>query len=158
MLNSLSDRNWLTFLSYLDSVFALASNGDDANATVLKEAYAQLHKLAEQDGRKERGSHLACLEFEKRLRNTQTEKLAGLDAIESRRTLGDLLGSYFDLFGDKASCYEDLSPFISQPLLEASEQSATVDLLKIHSTNVWSPLICMREYCVLNCCFYNVDL
>lgn len=131
-----SDRNWLTFLSYLDAVFVLASTSSPNNTSGLKDAHVQLSELAKLDGRKERGSHLAALEFEKRLRG-QPESLAGLDLIESRRPLPDLISSYFNVFGDKDCCYEDLAPYVSEPWLKAGERIAVMDLLKTDYTNVW---------------------
>lgn len=102
----------------------------------MKDAYVQLSELAKLDGRKERGSHLAVLEFEKRLRG-QSGDLTGIDLIESRQSLPDLITSYFDTFGDKDCCYEDLAPFVSEPSLEAGERIAVMDLLKTDYANVW---------------------
>ncbi|KAI0780924.1 actin cytoskeleton organization protein [Trametes elegans] len=105
------DRNWLEFLTVVDAAFAdLTSDAEDADAAktaasgrILK-TRELFGKVAEADGVKDRSGHLALLELEKRARQH------GL-ATDST-ALHSLLDSYFQSFGGKACCYEDLRPYI----------------------------------------------
>ena len=63
-----------------------------------------LGKIIEEDGVKDRSGHLALLELEKRSRHHSL-------ATDST-TLNSLLEAYFQNFGGKACCYEDLVPYI----------------------------------------------
>ncbi|EIW60342.1 actin cytoskeleton organization protein [Trametes versicolor FP-101664 SS1] len=105
------DRNWLEFLAVLDATFAdLTSEASDVEAA--KAATSQrivktrefFGKVVETDGVRDRSGHLALLELEKRSRQH------GL-ATDSSALLS-LLESYFQSFGGKACCYEDLKPYI----------------------------------------------
>jgi len=78
--------------------------------------------VSEEDGLKDRSGRLALLELEHREnkhRVTQGEKefiygrcLFDTCADPSRMSL--LMRDYFDTFGDKACCFEDLKPYISE--------------------------------------------
>ena len=60
-----SDRNWVEFMSVLDSVFA------DPTTEKVAETRSFLRDLAEQDGIKERAAPRALLELEARARQKQ---------------------------------------------------------------------------------------
>ena len=127
----------MTFLSYLDSVFAIATGPDVSDTSALTEVQTLLRSLSETDGRKERGSHLARLEFETRLRALSPDVAAKIAPSEGREPLGALLEAYFDTFGDKACCFEDLSPYVHESLSgNPEERSHFVEYLTKHNNNV----------------------
>ncbi|KAF7323044.1 Actin cytoskeleton organization protein [Mycena chlorophos] len=105
------DRNWLEFLSVIDAALPpaavksepAAAETADSSARVAK-AQELFTKLAEQDGSKDRSAALALLELEKRAR------LAGLSTDAQRMV--DVTKRYFEVFGDKACCFEDLKPYV----------------------------------------------
>ncbi|KAI0362109.1 actin cytoskeleton organization protein [Trametes cingulata] len=120
------DRNWLEFLAVLDGTFAdLTSDPSDVEAA--KAAVAEripktrefFGKVVEEDGVKDRSGHLALLELEKRSRHH------GL-ATDST-ALNSLLESYFQSFGGKACCYEDLKPYIALEGDELAQWTAVLE-------------------------------
>ena len=81
-----------------------------------------LTEIAKRDGQKDRSGPLALLELEKRARECSISKgisriipvpLFTLSTIEDPKVLENYLRSYFDQFGDKACCFEDLKPYIA---------------------------------------------
>ncbi|KAI0670373.1 actin cytoskeleton organization protein [Trametes maxima] len=105
------DRNWLEFLSVLDGTFAgLTPEGSDVDAekAVVSERIAKtrefLGKITEEDGVKDRSGPLALLELEKRARQHGLATDSG--------ALHSLLESYFQSFGGKSCCFEDLKPYV----------------------------------------------
>ncbi|VDB83056.1 unnamed protein product [Peniophora sp. CBMAI 1063] len=98
------DRNWLDFLAVLDG-YVPTSGSAETTADTLAEARAYFQDIAEKDGRKDRAGLLALLELEKR---AKTHRLS-----QEPTRLEDSLRHYFDTFGDKAVCFEDLLPYIS---------------------------------------------
>ena len=124
MLKSISyarafkDRNWLEFSTVLDAAFA---NPEDKlvtleNITKTREFFG---KVVEEDGMKDRSAHLGLLELEKRSRQH------GL-ATDST-TLNSLLEAYFQNFGGKPCCYEDLQPYVE---LEGEELARWTSVLE----------------------------
>lgn len=121
------DRNWLEFLSVVDAAFhdlgSSPTSASDEVKTTCAESIAAARELfnqvAEEDGTRDRTGRLALLELEKRA------WASGLsdDPAEMRR----LLESYFNRFGDKAVCFEDLRPYIS---LEGDVLTAWTSFLK----------------------------
>jgi len=111
------DRNWLEFLAVLDTTFS--AEGD---TTELVESTRKFFtEIAERDGQKDRSGPLALLELEKRaaehsvskgISSTRPDLLFTLSIVEGPKVLGNYLKSYFDQFGDKACCFEDLKPYI----------------------------------------------
>ncbi|KAH9854239.1 N-acetyltransferase B complex non catalytic subunit-domain-containing protein [Lenzites betulinus] len=98
------DRNWLEFLSVLDATF---SDVETAKAEIperIVKARQFFGKVAELDGVKDRSGPLALLELEKRARQHEL-------ATDSS-SLTSLLESYFQSFGGKSCCFEDLKPYI----------------------------------------------
>ena len=102
----------------LDATFA---NPEDKSATAesIKKTREFLGKIAEEDGVKDRSGHLALLELEKRSRQH------GL-ATDST-TINSLLEAYFQNFGGKACCYEDLQPYVE---LEGEELARWTSVLE----------------------------
>ncbi|KAH9901395.1 actin cytoskeleton organization protein [Cubamyces lactineus] len=120
------DRNWLEFLAVLDATFAdLTSDAVDvdtakaAAAERIVKAREFFGKVVEEDGVKDRSGHLALLELEKRARHH------GLSTDPT--ALISLLEGYFQSFGGKACCYEDLKPYIE---LEGEELANWTALLE----------------------------
>ena len=117
MLIGSRDRNWLEFLAVLDATFS--AEGD---TTELVESTRKFFtEIAERDGQKDRSGPLALLELEKRamersvskgIFNTSPDLLFTLSIVVDPKVLGNYLKSYFDQFGDKACCFEDLKPYI----------------------------------------------
>ncbi|OSC97114.1 actin cytoskeleton organization protein [Trametes coccinea BRFM310] len=120
------DRNWLEFLAVLDGTFAdLTSQPSDVEAAKaavserIVKAREFFGKIVEIDGMKDRSGHLALLELEKRARHH------GL-ATDSA-ALNSSLEHYFQSFGGKACCYEDLKPYIE---LEGDELARWTAMLE----------------------------
>ncbi len=121
------DRNWLEFLAVLDATFAdLTSEASDVEAAKVAvserivKAREFFGKVVEADGVKDRSGHLALLELEKRSRQhglatgMETQYLSEHwpNGISDSSALHSLLESYFQSFGGKSCCYEDLKPYI----------------------------------------------
>lgn len=140
-----SDRNWLEFLSISDAAFWGLTNepSEDASEKVRKdiaETREIFMKIAEKDGSKDRSGLLAQLELEKRSRaHGVTDGLFMrflvcsmlLIELSDLTRLGSLLGEYYEKFGDKPSCFEDLLPYIS---LEGGDLTQWTRLLDETST------------------------
>ncbi|KAF8325563.1 N-acetyltransferase B complex non catalytic subunit-domain-containing protein [Cantharellus anzutake] len=110
------DRNWLTFLSYVQSITGLCSSLEDEPSTSLaNDAFSLLSSLASKDGETERGAHLAVLEL-----STSIKKL-NKDSITIPQPLPDAIRAYFDLFSNKPCCFEDLKPYIVELVDEEKE-------------------------------------
>ena len=117
LLTGFRDRNWLEFLAILDATFSA-----EGNTTELVESTRKFFtEIAERDGKKDRSGPLALLELEKRvversiskgISNTRPHLLFILSIVEDPEVLENYLKSYFDQFGDKACCFEDLKPYI----------------------------------------------
>ncbi|KAI0721082.1 N-acetyltransferase B complex non catalytic subunit-domain-containing protein [Cerioporus squamosus] len=128
------DRNWLEFLAVLDATFAdLTVEGADVEAAKgscaerITRTRELLCKVVEHDGVKDRSGHLALLELEKRSRHH------GL-ATDST-VLTSLLESYFQHFGGKACCFEDLKPYIE---LEGADLATWTSVLEKQTAQVTS--------------------
>ncbi|KAH8116753.1 actin cytoskeleton organization protein [Phellopilus nigrolimitatus] len=115
-----NDRNWLEFLAVLDATFAAPADADK-----VRDVRGLFRQLADADGRRDRGALLALLELEKRAR----ENGFGSD-FESQDGLLGLIKLYFERFGDKACCFEDLKPYT---VLEGSELLALNAYLDAHT-------------------------
>lgn len=111
-----SDRNWLEFLAILDATFSAEGNTPE----LVESARKFFTEIAESDGWKDRSGPLALLELEKRAKERSISKgiskntwpLPVLNIVEDPEVLENYLKSYFDQFGDKACCLEDLKPYI----------------------------------------------
>ncbi|KAF7440734.1 hypothetical protein PC9H_001082 [Pleurotus ostreatus] len=120
------DRNWLEFLSFLDAVFILDTEPDQSSEAFktacldrMEHARQVLEKVSEKDGKKDRSGPLALLELEKRARSC--------DIKQDDERLLTLLKSYFEQFGDKACCYEDLQPYV---VLDGDDLSSWTSFLE----------------------------
>ncbi|KAJ4487875.1 actin cytoskeleton organization protein [Lentinula aciculospora] len=123
------DRNWLEFLSVVDGTFASIKNlqkdaepSADAKEQCLSKisnTLALFTKIAVQDGRKDRSGLLGLLELEHRARKHNL-------STDPTRLL-HLMKQYFETFGDKACCFEDLKPYLA---LEGEDLSAWTEVLK----------------------------
>ncbi|KAF8910991.1 actin cytoskeleton organization protein [Gymnopilus junonius] len=123
------DRNWLEFLSVLDGAVPAAVSAGTANKSTdaganINRVQELFTKVAEEDASKDRSAALALLELEKRARTH------GLSQDRSR--LLTLLKQYFEKFGDKACCFEDLKPFLE---LEESELAQLTSFLEAVPTS-----------------------
>ncbi|KAF8511363.1 N-acetyltransferase B complex non catalytic subunit-domain-containing protein [Gautieria morchelliformis] len=85
----------------------------DENAEVVETLEERVHgthdvleRLADTDGQEERGSLLALLELERRVRDES-------DMTPQEGAYVRLLGRYLHTFGSKPSCYEDLRPYVT---------------------------------------------
>ncbi|KAF5373874.1 hypothetical protein D9758_000631 [Tetrapyrgos nigripes] len=131
LITEKDDRNWLEFISLLDGTFSyLQTPSEDTQDECSKHiVHTQevLTKIAEKDGKKDRSGHLALLELELRARKH------GLSTDASR--LITLMRQYFDNFGDKACCFEDLKPYI---FLEGEDQQTWTSFLEDVNSDVSS--------------------
>ncbi|GBE82163.1 hypothetical protein SCP_0405430 [Sparassis crispa] len=119
-------RNWLEFLAVLDATFwDVTSELSDTDTTraACAEEISKTRKfftqVAEQDGLHDRSGPLALLELERRAR------MHGLSQEPSE--LLNLLKQYFQQFGDKGCCYEDLRTYVE---LEGDDLSAWTSFLE----------------------------
>ncbi|KAJ3842483.1 actin cytoskeleton organization protein [Lentinula raphanica] len=116
-----SDRNWLEFLSVIDGTFAPFTDSEDAKEqriSRISSTSALFTEVSVQDGRKDRSGLLGLLELESRARNH--------DVSTDPKRLLHLLQQYFEIFGDKACCFEDLKPYLS---LEGEDLAAWTETL-----------------------------
>ncbi|KAL9715211.1 mitochondrial distribution and morphology [Leucoagaricus gongylophorus] len=123
-----SDRNWLEFLSILDAAFwGLTNEPSEDVLKMIREDVAETReffmKIAEKDRFKDRSGLLAQLELEKRSR--------AHGITDDMTRLGALLEEYYEKFGDKPSCFEDLLPYIG---LEGDDPIQWTRLLDATST------------------------
>ncbi|KAF9052875.1 N-acetyltransferase B complex non catalytic subunit-domain-containing protein [Panaeolus papilionaceus] len=97
------DRNWLEFLAVIEATF------NEEDPEVLKESIKKTQQIftdvAAQDSLKDRSSLLALIEVQKRAQ----EK--GLS--EDTKSQVVIMEEYFNKFGNKACCFEDLKPSIA---------------------------------------------
>ncbi|KAJ7581325.1 actin cytoskeleton organization protein [Mycena floridula] len=95
------DRNWLEFVAVLDGTFPPTESSEPASEQITS-IEVLFEQIAEKDGLKDRSGLLGLLELDKRSGwKDSTHRL-------------QLLQKYFDRFGDKACCFEDLKPFVGQ--------------------------------------------
>ncbi|KAK7467226.1 mitochondrial distribution and morphology [Stygiomarasmius scandens] len=117
------DRNWLEFVSLLDGTFScLQTSSEDAKEQCSKQiAYTLevLDKVIENDGDKDRSGPLALIELETRARKH--------DLSTDPDRLINLMRQYFETFGDKSCCFEDLKPYT---FLEGDEQRSWTSFLE----------------------------
>ncbi|KAF7294869.1 Actin cytoskeleton organization protein [Mycena indigotica] len=113
-----NDRNWLEFLSVIDAALLQVESKPEPDEAEKADRSARLTKtrqlftkLAEDDGLKDRSAALALVELEKRANF--------YDLSSDPHGLIDVMKHYFELFGDKACCFEDLKPYVS--LLEGDD-------------------------------------
>ncbi|KAG8217714.1 N-acetyltransferase B complex non catalytic subunit-domain-containing protein [Butyriboletus roseoflavus] len=106
------DRNWLEFLSVLDSTFAPVSSQREGEITEesknqclenVSKARAFLAEVAEKDGTKNRAAPLALLELDHR---------ASKSGLSDDSVVVGMMENYFTEFGDKPCCFEDLISFL----------------------------------------------
>ncbi|KAI0689790.1 N-acetyltransferase B complex non catalytic subunit-domain-containing protein [Cytidiella melzeri] len=104
-----NDRNWLEFISVLDATFwGLSSEVKEAAEecqSSLSKSQQFFAQIADKDGIRDRSAPLALLELEKRAISH------GLSADPD--ALYTLVESYFENFGDKSCCYEDLLSYVT---------------------------------------------
>ena len=77
--------------------------------------------------------------------------------IDGRKTLGDLIKSYFEHFGEKMCCFEDLLPYVCEPPLEIDEMADVLEHFKRYLSDVCPsnvPQMAMRLIALLD--FYHV--
>ncbi|ETW85831.1 hypothetical protein HETIRDRAFT_308984 [Heterobasidion irregulare TC 32-1] len=129
------NRNWLEFVSVLDATFSSITSGD-ANDSSREECTQHISKtleflnnVAQNDKNKDRSAPLALLELERRAREH------GVSTEPSRMV--DLLQQYFDQFGDKAVCYEDLRPYISLDADDLSRWSSFLTSIPFSSDSLF---------------------
>ncbi|KAF8163363.1 actin cytoskeleton organization protein [Crassisporium funariophilum] len=119
------DRNWLEFLAVLDATFVPTSSISEANQNGsgsedrIKHSEELFSRIAADDGLKDRSGSLALLELEKRARTH------GLSKDPSRMLM--IMQQYFEKFGDKACCFEDLKPYLE---LEADDLKQWISFLE----------------------------
>ncbi|THG98979.1 hypothetical protein EW026_g3303 [Hermanssonia centrifuga] len=106
------DRNWLEFLSVLNATFHDINSTEEPTEETMAACQDQINKtqvffaeIADRDGARDRSGPLALLELELRAR-----KIA-LSIDPS--ALYTLTESYFQQYGDKPCCYEDLLPYVA---------------------------------------------
>ncbi|KAF9322121.1 N-alpha-acetyltransferase 25, NatB auxiliary subunit [Podila horticola] len=105
ILKDSNSDDWRTILQYFDTIFLPVQDADLLASENLAEARAFTNELAKNETKNpKRGPFLAQIELEKRVQ----EKIGN-----NQENVMDLLVSYFDIFGSKTCCFEDLSRYIS---------------------------------------------
>ncbi|KAF9114721.1 N-alpha-acetyltransferase 25, NatB auxiliary subunit [Mortierella sp. AM989] len=105
ILKEINSDDWRTILQYFDTIFLPIQDDDLKTSENLAEARAFTSALVESEGKSpKRGPFLAQIELEKRVQ----EKIG-----DNKATVLNLLVAYFDKFGSKTCCFEDLSTYIS---------------------------------------------
>ncbi|THU87266.1 hypothetical protein K435DRAFT_782074 [Dendrothele bispora CBS 962.96] len=131
LITGKGDRNWLEFVSLLDGTFShLQGSNENAKEECAKHiVHTQevLDKIVENDGKKDRSGLLALVELETRARkhdlSTDTDRLI------------NLMQQYFETFGDKSCCFEDLKPYT---LLQGDERESWSSFLENVASDVSS--------------------
>lgn len=122
-----NDRNWLEFLSVIEATFSDITGGEEklseeALDTVRKnvqETREFFSKIEDRDGLKDRSSLLAQIELEKRSR--------AYGVTDDQARLCALLKEYFEKFGAKPSCFEDILPYIDLEGDELAQWTGVLD-------------------------------
>ncbi|KAF9585291.1 N-alpha-acetyltransferase 25, NatB auxiliary subunit [Lunasporangiospora selenospora] len=105
ILNEINSDDWRTILQYFDTIFLPVQDAELKESENLTEARAFTLELTQKEKKNpKRGPFLAQIELEKRVQ----EKIG-----DNKPKVLELLVSYFDRFGSKTCCFEDLSPYIS---------------------------------------------
>ncbi|KAJ8078904.1 mitochondrial distribution and morphology [Marasmius tenuissimus] len=133
LIRDKNDRNWLEFLSVIDATFSHIAEdaGDEAKTQCseqLRKAEEFFMSTAEADGSKERAGPLALLELEHRARTHEVS--------QDPNQLVDLLLKYFDTFGDKNCCYEDVKPYLTLPPDELSRWNKSLESVPTTYTTI----------------------
>ncbi|KAG0365803.1 N-alpha-acetyltransferase 25, NatB auxiliary subunit [Gamsiella multidivaricata] len=104
ILQEINSDDWRTILQYFDTIFLPVQDVDLKTSDNLKEARTFTAALAQNEGKNpKRGPFLAQIELEKRVQ----ERIGN-----NKETVMNLLVAYFEKFGSKTCCFEDLSPYI----------------------------------------------
>lgn len=119
------DRNWLEFLAVLDATLHPIPSPDSVDPESkdkISRAREFFSKVEKEDGLKDRSAMLAILELEKRAsthglvegwqRQFHLPQIMIKHLLDSGRML-ILMKQYFEKFGDKACCFEDLKPYLN---------------------------------------------
>ncbi|KAG0091882.1 N-alpha-acetyltransferase 25, NatB auxiliary subunit [Podila epicladia] len=105
ILKDSNSDDWRTILQYFDTIFLPVQDIDLLASENLTEARAFTTELAKNETKNpKRGPFLAQIELEKRVQ----EKIGN-----NQEKVMELLVSYFDIFGSKTCCFEDLSGYIA---------------------------------------------
>ncbi|KAF9576942.1 N-alpha-acetyltransferase 25, NatB auxiliary subunit [Mortierella alpina] len=106
ILKEINSDDWRTILQYFDTIFLPVADADLKTSENLAEARTFTSELVSNEGKNpKRGPFLAQIELEKRVQ----EKIG-----ENKEKVLELLLGYFDKFGSKTCCFEDLSTYISE--------------------------------------------
>ncbi|KAF8923010.1 N-acetyltransferase B complex non catalytic subunit-domain-containing protein [Dissophora ornata] len=114
ILKQINSDDWRTILQYFDTIFLPVEDAELEMSDNLVEARAFTSELAANEGKNpKRGPFLAKIELEKRVQ----EKIGN-----NKETVLDLLVGYFEKFGSKTCCFEDLSVYVSSLDKEDSQE------------------------------------
>ncbi|KAF9983748.1 N-alpha-acetyltransferase 25, NatB auxiliary subunit [Mortierella antarctica] len=106
ILKEINSDDWRTILQYFDTIFLPVADADLKTSENLAEARTFTSELVSNEGKNpKRGPFLAQIELEKRVQ----DKIG-----DNKEKVLDLLMGYFDKFGSKTCCFEDLSTYISE--------------------------------------------
>ncbi|KAG0005209.1 N-alpha-acetyltransferase 25, NatB auxiliary subunit [Modicella reniformis] len=106
ILTEINSDDWRTILRYFDTIFLPVQDDADLKGSEnLTEARSFIAELVQKEGKTpKRGPFLAQIELEKRVQ----EKIG-----DNKEMVMNLLVAYFDKFGSKSCCFEDLSTYIA---------------------------------------------
>ncbi|ORY96032.1 N-acetyltransferase B complex non catalytic subunit-domain-containing protein [Lobosporangium transversale] len=105
ILKEINSDDWRTILQYFDTIFLPVQDADLKTSENLTEARTFFSELVQKEGKNpKRGPFLAQIELEKRVQ----DKIG-----DNKETVMRLMIEYFDRFGSKSCCFEDLSIYIS---------------------------------------------
>ncbi|KAG0299446.1 N-alpha-acetyltransferase 25, NatB auxiliary subunit [Dissophora globulifera] len=104
ILKEINSDDWRTILQYFDTIFLPVAGADLKTSDNLAEARAFTSELAKNEGKNpKRGPFLAQIELEKRVQES---------IGDNKDTVLALLVAYFEKFGSKSCCFEDLSTYL----------------------------------------------
>lgn len=147
----------------LDATFSYVAKADSPGEEERRKCVEHVQRtsrvfatVAESDGKKDRAGLLGLLELEKRARQhgiSQGKPDCRLNSLGNAIRVSDedidptellqLMKQYFERFGDKACCFEDLKPY---SLLEDDEHKQWTEYLDGHEHSQVSPGPLFRRF------------
>ncbi|KAG2173554.1 hypothetical protein INT44_007145 [Umbelopsis vinacea] len=121
VLSEQNSDDWISWKAYFDALFKQIAEDPESEQRKLEEAKALIEstkKSALEASIMKRGPFMAELELDLRLK--QDNKIDGATMLEH-------IKAYFDRFGTKPCCFEDLQPYVNAVLDDTQEISSFIN-------------------------------